>query len=356
MKNSIKRLCLISLGMIVSGAVLTVVGMLLGGFPGVTISGNKVFSPYSSSRYILPKTQIEDISGLEIYLDSFADIECRPSDDAHFYLEYSLNGEGNEPQYEIHDQILTFRQECTPAVTVMNFSFGVFSEFYPENKLTLYIPQNAAFTDFSVYHCGKLSMSDLQITAENMQLKDDYGQLSLTGFSCDLTAFSMGYGILGTDGLQTDTLFVYDSYGDCDFKNLVCREAVFELDSCDCTLTDCDIGLLTFQNEYSTTKAECLTCKNAQILLDSASMSLKADALDTLNCQISYGDFNLSLSDSLDSYDFDIVTQYGAITFPHSDIQAITGDIDEEIYHTSSGSEKQLKIRADNGDVTISEN
>lgn len=53
MKNSTKKLFIISSGMILLGIILTVTGIILGGFPGVQITKNGVSSPYSNAQYIL---------------------------------------------------------------------------------------------------------------------------------------------------------------------------------------------------------------------------------------------------------------------------------------------------------------
>lgn len=71
---------------------------------------------------------------------------------------------------------------------------------------------------------------------------------------------------------------------------------------------------------------------------------------------ISYGDLNLTLPKSLNDYDYDVVTQYGTITFPDSKIHAETVYAGNESYQTSSGKEKQIRIRADSVDVVVYEN
>lgn len=316
-KKNTKSLLIISSGLIAIGIALTAFASLLGGFPGVKITKDGISSTVNDTRHILPKTQLEDITGMDIVLDStadFADIVLKPSEDEHFYLEYNLNGNLDEPEYKIDGRTLVFQQKPLFSVVMLSFHF-----FMPGQKseLILYVPQNASFTDISIRHSGTLSISGLSLTAGNMLFANTDNQISVSKLAAEALTLEMNDKTIRSDNLKADALSVSSSYRNCNFTNLF--------------------------------------CESADIVLHDSSLTLDVKSLGKLNCEANYGDVLLTLPDAADAYDYDVSVEYGTLTLPSGKLPINRPDSERSLCQTASGKENTITIHAKDGDVTIKE-
>lgn len=92
MKRRTKRILIFSLSCMAAGALLTGAGRLAGGYPGFAYTRDGIVSASSSAEpYTMEKAALEDLTSVEIDIDTLADVRILPSDDGHFYLEYVLD-------------------------------------------------------------------------------------------------------------------------------------------------------------------------------------------------------------------------------------------------------------------------
>lgn len=317
-KKNTKQLLIVSSLLIVIGIALTITGIMLGGFPGVKITKDGISSTAIAEQEILPKTKLDDVSRLDIQLDSnaaSADFVIKPSGDEHFYLEYALDAGFDELEYEVEGQTLTLSRKPLNSIMVVNLSFFVHSR--EKNKITLYVPQDADFDDISIRHAGELSILGLSLSAKNMLLENSDGKMELKGLDTDMLTLEMDGGKITAANLETDGLSIFNSYGSCDITSL--------------------------------------SCENAKFTLDNSSLNLGAKSLGALDCTAEYGDVSLTLPDASDMYDYEIDVDYGTLTLFGDELPPDDDDSSHTRYHAASGKADTITIRAEDGNVDIKE-
>ena len=207
MKPVTKKILIISTCFIGAGVLLTCAGIAAGGWPGIEITRNGLRSAATQRQpYILEKTQIENFSELDINIGSEADIILKPSGNDHFYLEYTLDGDYEEPSYGISDGTFHFTQGSAGTAINGIYFFGpgrLSKDIDPE--IRLYIPESAQLSDMNIYNdYGNLSIQ--QVTAGNADIQADYGDIDLTDSAFASAAITLSAGDFEADSSTINEL------------------------------------------------------------------------------------------------------------------------------------------------------
>lgn len=215
MKPVTKKILIISTCFMGAGVLLTCAGIAAGGWPGFEITRNGLRSAATQRQpYILEKTQIENFSELDINIGSEADIILKPSGNDHFYLEYTLDGDYEEPSYGISDGTFHFTQGSSGTAINGIYFFGpgrLSKDIDPE--IRLYIPESAQLSDIKIYNdYGNLSIQ--QVTAGNADIQADYGDIDLTDSAFASAAITLSAGDFEADSSTIDELTYINEYGD----------------------------------------------------------------------------------------------------------------------------------------------
>lgn len=316
MKTTTKNILTVSICLIVIGAVLTGIGIYLGGIPGISItrSGIRSITPKAETA-LLKKTQLDSFSEADIDISSTsADIHILPSDDDHCYLEYRLDKTYGTPTYQVSGDRLRVQQPYIGSGIFLGFSMSGSTDQY----VNLYLP-------------GKQLLNTLK-------LNNDNGDIIIDGNSikhADITSGS----------------------GDIQLKNNSFGSLKLTINSGDLTLNDTKIGNLSLNNEDGDNTLKNLQCDTATADIDSGSFYLDAAKLKSLSCKSEDGDITLLLPESLKTYSFDVLTNDGDIHVPKnvSDGHYKDPEDDTQYYRTMGTSKNQIKIYSDSGDITIKE-
>lgn len=317
MKPVTKKILILSTCFMGAGILLTFAGIAAGGWPGFELTRNGLRSAATQRQpYILEKTQIDNFSGLDINIGSEADIILAPSDDDHFYLEYALDGDYEEPSYEISDGTFHFTQGDTGAAVngIYFFSPGSLSEnIAPE--IRLYIPESAQLSDIKIYNdYGDLSIQ--QITAEHADIQADYGDIDLT-----------------------DSVFAN--------AEITLAAGDFEADSS-------AIANLAFINEYGDSEFDSMTVNTADLTAEAGDIYFNVTELLKLTGINEYGDTTLVLHDPLEGYSFNLNTEYGEISVPGSAPGRLdTSDMLEMSYTSQADGTQTVEFTAESGDIDV---
>ncbi|MCH1983364.1 DUF4097 domain-containing protein [Ruminococcus sp. OA3] len=314
MKNK-NRIWLISFGCIGIGIVLLIAGMMLGGRPGFYIDRTGIHSQYSNSSdspYIQEKMRLDEFSSIDIDLN-YADIKIQPSDG--YYLEYQLDGAGPEPEYEVKNGKLRFKE--SPAggfIGGLNFfTFSDFSRSY-DYYVILYVPADKYFKAVKlVSDDGMISTGDIR--AESMDITDDYGQVSIESFKGRELSINMDDGRLKIQNLDADTVLINNEYGECEIENMKVKTLEARLDDGDFKVSKGHAANLDIDNEY--------------------------------------GNVTLGMSEKLDAYDLDLETEYGRIEV--QGYPEMSNSDDEARFKSNNGAEHKAKVRCDDGDIVIAQ-
>lgn len=320
MKPVTKKILILSTCFMGAGLILTCAGIAAGGWPGFEITRGGLHSSASRSEpYTLEKTQIDGFSSLDINVRSEANVVLMPSDDEHFYLEYTLDGNYEEPSYEISDGTFYFSQGYAGAVIngIYFFSPGADSE-NTDPEIRLYIPESTHLADVTIYNdYGDLSAQ--RITADHADINLDYGDMNLT----DSTFASAGITLAA---------------GDIDADNSAIDE-------------------LTFSNEYGDSEFNSMTIKTADLTVECGDLLFEAAGLETLTGVNEYGDTTLRLLEPPEGYTFNLNTEYGVIKVPDNAPGRLDiSDIAEMSYTSQADGGKTVEFTAESGDIRVDQN
>lgn len=315
--KSKNRIWLISFGCIGIGIVLLAAGMMLGGRPGFYIDRTGIHSQYSNlsdAPHMQKKVKLDEFSSIDIDLN-YADIKIEPSDG--YYIEYQLDGADPEPTLEVKNGKLRFKESSAGGFFIGGLNFFTFSGFSRNDYnyyVKLYVPADKHFSTVKlVSDDGMISTGD--ISAESMDITDDYGQVSIGSFKGKELSINMDDGRLRIQNLNADTALISNDYGECEIENMAVRSLEARLDDGDFKVLKGHAANLDINNEY--------------------------------------GDVTLGMSEKLDAYDLDLETEYG-----HIEVQGypeMSNSDDEERFKSNNGAEHKVKIRCDDGNIVITQ-
>lgn len=258
MKKTSNKILTISACFLAVGIILLGIGFILGGAPGAVITAKGIRSSWHSVSYSTDKKQVSGFANIDINIRSAANVTIQASKDDNYYVEYSLDGSYGEPDYRIENNTLKLKQNSKSSFGLIDFSFlrsGTEEDYY----VRLYVPK----------------------------------------------------------GKPLDTLKLYNDYGDV-------------------TLTD-------------------FTCTSARINLSSGDLYLDAAKLGNLDIESEYGSTTLLLPDALDTYKFNLLTEYGNISLPSEYAgEPMSREDDTGQYYKSQGNgKKSIEIESESGDIQI---
>lgn len=354
MKINTKKLIQISLCMIVAGAVLTGIGILMGGWPGVALSRNGVFSPYAENgTYTIEKTKIDSFSNAELEISSYADIHIQPSDDKYFYLEYQLDREYGEPRYEVKKDTLSLTHKGRHKGGIYFFNIGFHDSSEIHAYITLYIPKNQDMGRLSVSNdCGNLSVKGL--TFGNTKLTSSYGDVNLQNTAFEDLELVLDSGDLKADSLTAKKLLLYNEYGDVTLKNISAQNADLDLDSGNLKAASFECESLTAKNEYGDIDLDDLSAETVEIKLECGNAYVNATALANLTCKNEYGDVEVQLPESLEDYTINAHSDYGSIRLPLETPHGyLVSSSDEADYRAEGKSKGKVTIEVESGNIIL---
>ena len=354
MKINTKKLIRISLLLIAAGAVLTAIGMLFGGRPGVSFSKNGITSPYWQNKpYALEKTKTDPFSNIRLSVESSADIQILPSDDGEFYIEYLLDRSFTEPSFDVKGDALTLAQKDTSFGNIyfFNFSYSDIGSTHP--YIILYIPAGHEMEELSVFNgLGNLSVEDLAFG--NARLKNDFGNITLKDVTFADMELTLESGSLEAEHLAADSLLITNEYGDVALEDSSAKKADLKLDSGHLEADTFTCDSFHAKNEYGDIDLTAFSADTAEFTLQSGSLLLEADKLDTFACSNEYGDVKLFLPKDLSEYTIDAHTEYGSIRLPDKAPEGFySSSGGEATYQTKGKAKGSITVNAESGDIKI---
>ncbi len=355
MKTSTKKVILISLCLVIAGAVLFGAGMLCGGRPGVVVSRNGISSPYADSKpYVLEKTKINPFSNVEMKVGSYADIQILPSGDDQFYLEYELDGDYNEPAYDIRNNTLTLTQTGNSRnFGIRSFYFGSFvTDTEVQAYITLYIPEDIDMGNLDVYNdMGNVSIEGLAFG--DAKLEVSYGDAKLQDMDFEDLELDMESGNCKAAELTAQNLLLKNEYGDISLEKTAVQGAEISLESGRLKAKDFTSVDLTVKSDYGDIELEDFSAETADFELESGNLYVDAAELTSLTCKNEYGDVEIRLPKDLAEYSVSARSEYGRIDLPEDAPGQHISSNDEAVYKAKGKSERTIKIEVESGDIVF---
>lgn len=213
MSTTSKKIIIISLCLIILGAILTGLGFLLGGYPGLTISRSGIrASADRTEPYKLQKTKLDSFTDADLKIDSYADLSILPSDDQNYYIEYLLGGNWGQPSYSVEKQTFSFHQDNQGIAFLDIGTFDLpnsIQDFY----VRLYVPKDKILETLQIYNdSGNISISELM--ADSAHITCEYGDITLEDFTCNSAVLKLDSSNAHIDAGKIRTLKCDIEYGD----------------------------------------------------------------------------------------------------------------------------------------------
>lgn len=351
MKKATRTILIVSACFMGAGILAAAAGIAAGGWFGIQITPEGIRSSSSENEpYILKKTKLDNFSEIKIDIGSEADIEVLPSKDDSSYLEYSLDGNGAEPVWNVSGDTLTISQKGV-------ISSGIFLDMGFQSRLSdpvirLYLPESAAYSDVDISSdFGNMDVSGF--SADTLTLNLEYGDLDMKDISAGTADIYLDFGNLDMENITSDVSEIYLDYGDLDIKGCSFTDTEITAASGNIDTQDTSIDTLVLTDHYGDASLQGLTVRSADLTIDSGSLYFAASGLETLTGVNEFGDTVFVLSDAGD-YSFDLVTEFGNITFSGDIPGRLTSWDAGEMSFTSEGEgDKKIEFTAESGNIQI---
>ena len=212
------------------GAVFLLIGMILGGNPGIYIDQTGIHSVNEILKrdgeeggyQTLEKKKLDKFSTISMNVD-YGDIQILLSDDEHCYLEYCLSENKSDISYQVKDNTFTFKSKMglnggRMYITSFDFSGLWRKDITKKTEIVkLYIPRDAEFQNIKlVSECGDISLQDL--TAEGMELQVDYGDINIDEFHCKDSRFILESGDVSIESADLGDCQIESDYGNVELN------------------------------------------------------------------------------------------------------------------------------------------
>lgn len=310
-KNKVYLASFICIG---AGAVLLILGLLLGGRPGFYIDKSGIHTANESgadSPYIQEKMKLDEFSTIDITIQ-YADLEIIPSDG--YYIEYRLDGSEPKPALEVKNQKLSFKERTAGGFIGFNFfSIGDIDAALSHYYVTLYVPAEKYFTKIRLENNDGDIRAE-QLKAETMEITNDYGQVDLGNVQGEKLKINMDDGTLKIKSLDAAAAILYNEYGKCELGTVKSQRLEAELDDGDFSADRCSAKAIRIDNEY--------------------------------------GNVRLGLLGKTETYEFELETEYGNIELPGYPEMSVGGN-DEKRIRTNNSAKNKIVVNCDDGDIMI---
>ena len=310
--NKWMRNCLTAgVGCTVAGMLLFTTGFLTGGKNYVLaadLNQLKGSASKETSSYKLEKTKIDAYNGLKIELSSL-NLQILSSEDDSYYISYNIsNSHSKEKEpvsYEVKDKMLTLKEDSNSFGSYTHIDIGFLSALLSKDKdfttdedvVTLYVPDHAKFQSANINSLfGDILINHSSF--ESGKILADDGEIFIKNSTLKDVTVSVFLGDVKT----------YDS----------------KFETCNFTLSD---GDFTAKNNEFTDK-------------------------NVINSNL--GDIEIQGSKKqLSSLGFDASTSLGDVNVSSALEGTLKESDSDESTYQKTGNAGNLKLQADDGDITI---
>lgn len=112
-------------------------------------------------------------------------------------------------------------------------------------------------------------------------------------------------------------------------------------------------GTLDIHDDYGQVEIESFQGKELNVNMDDGDFILSNGHCENLNIDNEYGNVMLGMSNQLDTYDFNLETEYGRIEVEGS--PEMSNSDDEARFKSNNGAAHQVKVRCNDGNIVITQ-
>lgn len=343
------------------GLLISLTGMLMGGIiTGISLSSNglQVYkginkSNIDSNTYISEGTELDPFSSINIEA-AFATVSVVESESGKFEIAYEIYS-SHKPVIEVKNNRLTVRVNLGPdnGFQFMLFGtaglFSLFNSSDPSHQIIISVPKGTLLTEVKgELPSGTITLEDF--ATDRMALNLTFGTMNLNGIFAKECVLSLDSGTLKLENVTADTLSIDNNFGSVDISNLkVKNTSDFNVDSCNISVDHSDFGDLHYQGSFGDLNGQQITARSLNANLESGDISLDELTSQKIEIDNSFGKIRLGLSASLESYAYNISTDFGRITVGGKEYgSSFTTPFE-------NGSDKTITIEGDSTDIIVSQ-
>lgn len=346
--------CSVAVGV---GIVFCVTGYAMGGrVYGISVGpgGLSVNTPQDGNgrvSYSSGNEALEAFESIDIAID-YANITVKPSD--HYGMEYLIDDRSNFT-YEVNDGCLNIRGNYKDVYSGMNFTFfgiGTIGRDYKQEYVTVYVPEeelcNMGGTVKIASETGNIDCSNLY--ADTFTLDADYGNVSLVLVGSANAKLEMETGKLEMEWFEGGDLSIKNDYGNVNLEEINAADikVVMESGSLDMEAVKGQ-SLGVFSDYGNISLRDAGFAKDTSFEAESGNIRLKGFTADCIDVKSEYGNVNIEITDALESYTYDLYTEYGDITVGRKDMGNSYRSLED------SSATKEIRVICESGEIAITQ-
>lgn len=350
-------ICAILAGM---GFALAGAGIAMGGIVHgfqINAEGIRVYAPQLEKNSKNGKTRtfesaeesLEAFDCIEIDAE-YADIRVEQSDSSAYTLAYNLSND-ERLQKEVKDGKLILKQKEEPSykngfINMSWFFIGDFMDDGEKEYVTVGLPQDAVLKEVQLdTESGDIVCDNIQ--ADSLQIKAEYGDVSLSDAKAQKMEMSLESGKLQMEQVQGDLCSIQAEYGNVYLDQVfVSGDMTLQIESGNLRLQDTYMQQLYLKSEYGNVDGQRAEFAGIRMELDSGDCQMQNVLFDNCTIRSVYGDVEMELKKDLTDYAYELETEYGTVK--------VDGHKMGESY-VSIGKESDdlIDIRCESGDIRI---
>ena len=342
--NNTNKVFKISIGLIVIGLILSIVGYLMGGKTqlGLTKSGIKVLS----DEQVTINKELNPFTQIEINLDYYNQIEIITADT--FKIEATYNVGVNEFTYEVKDQVLKINQNPSSTFSILNLDFST-----ALSHLKVYVPNNTELHSIQIQtQNSKVELSDLNI--DDLLIKNDYGKNTLTNIEANQINLISSSATVELENIQTIHLELENDYGQNNFKDIKATTLKLKGNSSNMEMRQLNAHKLEINNDYGDVKIKNMKVENLIASLQSGDLSIENGEVDCTTIDNKYGSIELNYKGNLSDYSYEILNKYGTTTLKHNQDGHVSKISNDGNLIYSIESDKNINISGESSSIKVS--
>lgn len=391
------KILVVCLCLAVTGGILSAAGYIMGGRVwGVGFSSGRIFvnTPNVTrgegvqkwgDSYKEETKALDAFDRMEVNFE-YGDISIIPSD--HYGISYRVD-ELYTFDVKVENNCLKVIEKYPQKGFIGFGSNGIYNQGYfaPQKKeyLEIYIPSDSALKKSSLT-AGDGDISASGIQAEELQIYNEYGDVSFKNLDCGPVKITLEDGSCELNELKAGALSVYNEYGPISLSAVSAEgldltsedgnitaaalsgsRLAVKQEYGDVELTDVSIegnaaveiedgkmkaknlaaAEIQITNEYGDVWIEDSELDGGTIKMEDGLCTLANVAADDMKVVSLYGDVDVRIEDDIANYMLTLETDYGRIN--------VNGIKMGETYRSLGTAPKALYISCDDGDITLQE-
>lgn len=349
-----KRFIMVSVGLVLAGALLTGIGAAFGGSvaniqldrSGFHIRPSRMKGNQDNAgTQIQDKTPLSSFSMVDISL-KYGDITVIPSDG--YYLEYRLSGRRETPEWGVSEDCFTFRSLGYRGDEYQGINFALFSSVMDTEEereyVNLYVPSDAFFRmwKMSLAH-GDADVKGIEAGDCTMDLQ--YSDLVLQDSGITNLSLNEQHGDITLLNLDVGQLILDTQYSEMDFRHITAENILAGSRHGSLSAREISNVSVTVDSEYVDLDLVGFSSRDVGISSDhgTVSMDLKNNAHITVDN--TYTDLELKTDRNIEDYQVQIKTEYGDIRVNDEDY--------EDGFASDSSYDGNMTIRSTHGNVEV---